>query len=106
MTLTYKYIKTVYNGTKRPAASLFELDVHTEYFRNTVIVLVWQSNKELWRFYFRKVCMLVSMLFSSVQDGACQTSEILANEAETQATYKQDVMVSSNNFICIEWRVE
>lgn len=50
--------------------------------------------------------MLVSMLFSSVQDGACQTSEILANEAETQATYKQDVMVSSNNFICIEWRVE
>ncbi|XP_046849052.1 cytoplasmic dynein 2 intermediate chain 2-like [Xenia sp. Carnegie-2017] len=31
----------------------------------------------------------------SVQDGACQTSEILANEAETQATYKQDVMIQT-----------
>ena len=30
----------------------------------------------------------------TVQDGSCQTSEILTNEAESQALNKTDVMVS------------
>ena len=37
----------------------------------------------------------LQIIFRSVQDGVCQTSEILTNEVETQALSKSDAMVSS-----------
>lgn len=37
----------------------------------------------------------LQIIFRSVQDGACQTSEILTNEVETQALSKSDAMVSN-----------
>jgi hypothetical protein len=38
--------------------------------------------------------MCILPFYRSVQDGSCQTSEILTNEVETQALSKSDAMVS------------